>query len=178
MSENMSLLSQNEVDTLINFVKENQGAEINGTTLTQDSVDKLITLLENAKKVSSDTPKFNKSAVSTGASSFIAAKQDIDADKYELTYKCDTKGQVMLYACNVDTNSTISISPQFVVDNPNLTAPSTWGVCIIPVAFDRIAKELGMNYSDATMDSVKKLFAEKMYGDPNIAIPNIYLPKQ
>ncbi|MDY6323894.1 MAG: hypothetical protein SPL99_02345 [Catonella sp.] len=175
MSENnMSLLSQQEVDTLINFIKEQNGSSVNGEVLSQNSVDKLISIIQSAADKKRGLT-LNKSAVKNGTSSIFAAK-GADPHEYELTFKCNDEGQVCLYACKVDTEELISIAPQAVTDHPNAKAPKTWGKCIVPAAFAEVASELGMNYSDETMDSLKTLFAKVMYGNPDTPIPSVYLP--
>lgn len=173
MNENMSLLSQNEVDTLISFMREKQGDEINGSVLSQNSVDKLISLLENVS--SKDGIRLNSSAITAGTTSIIAAGKSLQKGKYDLTFKCDDKGQIMLYACSEEGDDPVAITPQTVTEHPNAKAPKTWGCCIMPAAFVQVARELGISYSEETLEEVKRIFAEKMYGSPDSPIPTVYL---
>lgn len=169
---NMSLLSQSEIDALINFLTNKKEHEkISGDALSQQSINKLINLVKSVPSLDKNIA-INTAALEANALSFFADNKD--KDSYELTYKINENAQVELFACNVDTDDLINISPRAISGND--TFPETWGIFILPSVFDRISKILGINYSGETFNSLLKLFAEKMYGSENVVIPSFYLP--
>lgn len=172
MSENnMSLLSQSEIDTLIDFLIKKQSDEtISGDTLSQKSINKLINLVKSVPSLNKNIT-INTAAIEANALSFLANGED--KDSYELTYKLDENSQVQLFACNVDTKDLINISPCAIAHD---NSPKTWGIFILPSIFDQIAKVLNISYSEETFNNLKELFAEKMYGDKSAIIPSFYLP--
>ena len=175
MSEkNMSLLSQSEIDALINFLNEKKDNEtIGGDTLSQSNINKLIELVKSIPSLDKNV-LLNTAAIETGSASFFTNLADKEG--YELTFKCSSDGQISLFACNIETDDAIAITPNMLSNVKFDDAPETWGSCMAPATFDRIAKTLSLNYSDESLNKLKALFAEKMYGSAEVVIPAFYLP--
>jgi len=174
--KNMALLSQSEIDTLIEFLSEQKNeVNINGDTLSQSSINKLIKLIRSTPAINKGVI-LNKAALEKDAASFFANASAKEMDSYELTFKYEENGQINLVACNVYTDAVINVSPDYISGHPEGTTQSSWGICVLPSAFDHIAKKLGISYSKETFSQLKRLFAKKMYGNENAAIPDIYLP--
>lgn len=176
MSENnMSLLSQSEIDTLINFLNEQKKSDelISGDTLSQKSINKLIDLMKSMPSIDKSIT-INTVALEKDAVSFIPINED--KTSYELTFKTHEDGQISIFASNIDTKDLIIISPDLLLANKEADCPRTWGVCIPPASFDFISKKLGIDYSDETLKKLKKLFAKVMYNDEEATVPAFYLP--
>lgn len=175
MSEtNMSLLSQSEIDALITFLNDNRNNDsISGDTLSQSSINKLIELVKSIPSLDKNV-LLNTAAVKADATSFFADKND--GRGYELAFKIDNNGQMRIFACNVEADDIISVSPAMISASDTGNLPETWGSCMSPNTFHRIAGLLNINYSSETFNDLKALFAEKMYGNKDAVIPAFYLP--
>lgn len=175
MSEkNMSLLSQDEIDALITFLMDKKDSDsISGDILSQSSINKLIELVKAIPSLNKNV-LLNTAAIKADASSFFANKNN--GKGYELSFKLDDKEQLIICACNVETEDIITITPLMISSSEMPNLPDTWGVCMSPNTFHCIAKILDLHYSDETFKAVSTLFAKKMYGSADVSIPAFYLP--
>ena len=175
MSEkNMSLLSQDEIDALITFLIEKKDSDsISGDILSQSSINKLIELVKAIPFLDKNV-LLNTAAIKADASSFFANKDNRKG--YELTFKLDDKEQLIIFACNVDTEDIVTITPLMISSSETSNLPDTWGVCVSPNTFHCISKILDLHYSDETFKAISALFAKKMYGSEDVSIPAFYLP--
>lgn len=177
MSENnKALLSQMEIDTLVKFlVDQKQGLQ--STVLTQESIDKLVHLLSNHDL---DLLKFNIASkvdsIATETEEVLSNLVKYDNSLiYEMTFTC-IDNQLKLIAKNYDTNTTLVVTPKSLELMSIVEDDSNWGCCIDPILFNKIATVFHFKYRRETLDSVIKLFADKMYGTCDMKLPNIYLP--
>lgn len=178
MSENnnKALLSQKEIDTLVKFlIDQKQG--IKSTVLTQQSIDKLVQLLSNKGL---DLLKFNIVDVSTNTNNETeeVLSNLIKYDNrltYELSFEV-LENKVLLTAINKETNTLLHITPKSLELMSIVNDNSCWGCCIDPYLFDKIATVFHFKYKRETLDSITKLFSEKMYGTTHFELPNIYRP--
>ncbi|MDE7211460.1 MAG: hypothetical protein K2O03_08465, partial [Lachnospiraceae bacterium] len=53
---------------------------------------------------------------------------------------------------------------------------SSWGYAVPPVTFDHIAAMMSIKYTKSVFDKICQIFAERMFGDAQITIPEIYMP--
>ena len=53
---------------------------------------------------------------------------------------------------------------------------SEWGRAMVPLTFDQIAVLFSVKYSKATFDKITKIFTERMYGEAETNISDIYMP--
>lgn len=175
MSENnKALLSQKEIDTLVKFlVDQKQGIQSN--VLTQESIDKLVLLLSNQDLdlLKFDIPSVNDEVSNETEEVLSNLVQYDNTLLYELSYTI-SDGHINLIAINNETNTVLHITPKSLELMKIVDDNSYWGCCIDPVLFDKIATIFHFKYSRTTLDSVTKLFAEKMYGSTNIILPSIY----
>lgn len=175
--ESFSLLSQKEIDTLIRFLsqKDNQIAR---DVLSQDSIDKLIHLIE-----SNDV---NKVRVNTVESVNLHAKADIllklhlkenPSQPCELRYTIDSETQYLhLYAHNMETEEEIEITPLTLNPNDPDNAKSGWGYCMAPIMFDTVASILRTKFTRETFDGICALFARLNFGSSTTPLASIYFP--
>lgn len=177
MSENnnKALLSQKEIDTLVKFlIDQKQG--IQSTVLTQQSIDKLVQLLSNKGL---DLLKFNiVNATTTNNETEEVLSNLIKYDNsltYELSFEV-IENKLHLTAINKETNTILHITPKSLELMSIVKDHSCWGCCIDPYLFDKIATVFHFKYKRETLDSITKLFAEKMYGTIDFELPNIYRP--
>lgn len=177
MSENnKALLSQMEIDTLVKFL-EDQKKGIQSTVLTQESIDKLVHLLSNHDL---DLLKFN---ITSKPDSIASETEEVLSNlveydntlSYELTFT-NLNNQLKLIAKNIDTNTTLIVTPKSLELMSIVEDNSSWGCCIDPILFDKIATVFHFKYKRETLDAIIKLFAEKIYGTCDAQLPSIYLP--
>jgi hypothetical protein len=173
MSEtNTALLSQNEIDALVDFLNNNKSSySLSGDTLSQESINKLIDLV---KAIPSLDKNIAINTAAMNASSFFANKDNTKG--YKLNFKTDEHGQINIFAYNPENKDMIAILPKMLSSVEINGLPETWGICMSPNTFHRIAKLLELSYSDETFKEIIALFAEKMYGSADAVIPAFYLP--
>lgn len=171
MSENnMALLSQSEIDALIDFLNHQKGSyQIKGDILSQESINKLIEIIKTTPKIGKNIP-VNIAALKHDFSSLYS---DSDSQNYELTFKKEGN-DLKLFAYHLETADTISITPSTLTIHSSCN--QGWGNCISPITFDFIAKKLDIKYSEETFHKIIQNFAFVMYGDENADIPIFYLP--
>lgn len=162
---NNTLLSQSEIDTLIRFLTGHE-QKIQDTVLSQDSIDKLISLLQ--KNGNTNIDLFN---ISTGVESFPAE----DLSGHELNFTIDDATGFITIIAYKDGAEFI-ITPLSLNSLKIMNDDSQWGICIEPVIFDKIATIFKLRYTKATYDSVCELFSCRHYGKADAVIPAIYLP--
>ncbi|MCI8625787.1 MAG: hypothetical protein HFI40_05835 [Lachnospiraceae bacterium] len=179
MSEkNMTLLSQKEIDTLIEFLSgEDWRKGASNDVLNQESVDRLIALIRSShgrrrlgglRMVVERSEELKK---------FYAERDEAYSDKtvYELVVGIKEDGQMELLACNKTSGKQISIFPEHLLDLSFEGASDGWGRCLMPRVFYQAADTLGLEYTEETEAAVKNQFAAVMYGDEKARIPELYL---
>lgn len=180
MSEkNMVLLSQEEIDTLIQFLTVKKDSVDSGV-LNQESIDKLILLIKNAdladlklKTLLSITANREEKAIDLEK---LHAVDEL-VKKRELIFKLnDTTGYVELYAADSKSDQEIAITPNNLNDLSISEDSSRWGYAIAPATFQHVARIFKLKYTMETYTAICERFALKIYGDMNSEIPAIFLP--
>lgn len=163
---NFSLLSQEEIDTLIEFLTD-KTAPFGTEVLSQDSIDKLIAMMKGySKKVSESHRELD---------SVRAASSVLDVDRtWTLAFEENSaNGFMEIFA--TDGTKKEKITPKgyscgcFVGDN------STWGYAVSPVQFAEIAKAYGLKFSKSVYVDVCQRFAEKNFGDKMYDMDDFFL---
>lgn len=162
---NNTLLSQNEIDTLIRFLTGHE-QKIQDTVLSQDSIDKLVSLLQKNGNTNMDL--FN---ISSEVEPLPA--EDLSGHNLHFTID-DATGFVTIIAYN--DGAELIITPLSLNSLKITDDDSKWGICIEPVIFDKIATIFKLKYTKATYDSICELFSTKHYGKADAVVPAIYLP--
>lgn len=163
---NFSLLSQEEIDILIKFLKENCEV-VDSEVLNQESIDKLILMMKG----------FNKDQ-------YLKSQQDVDdvraagtvltgTNVWQLEFEENETGFMDLYA--TDGEKKEKITPKgyscacFTKDN------TQWGYAIIPSLFLEVAKCYGLKFSKEVYKNVCERFALKNFGDTSYDVSDFYL---
>lgn len=174
--KNMALLSQNEIDTLIAFLnREKEKSVVESEVLSQESIDKLIDLIQSNQGIKSDELQFQM-ALAGDVLALFYVTQDTTYQrglKYELIV--ETGEQMKLYAKNPESGAQIVLLPEYLQDL-NYTGESCgWGICLMPAVFRQVAEKMELAYGADTWEQVQKHFAKTMYGREDVKIPTIYL---
>lgn len=179
MSEpNLTLLTQVEIDTLISFLVDKK-QNIQNEVLSQESIDKLIYLIQNndAYKLRLDAMNLVEGFAGKKLlrkSGFYENKEQTGRLVAEIS---EETGYLELFALNADTEKRIKITPENF-SNLNLEEnESQWGYVIAPTFFDEIAEAFELKYSKEMLDFVCAAYAEKNYGDRQMQIPSAFLPE-
>ncbi|MBE5947591.1 MAG: hypothetical protein E7261_01035 [Lachnospiraceae bacterium] len=162
---NNTLLSQGEIDTLIRFLT-NHEQKIQDSVLSQDSIDKLVSLLQ--KNGDTNLDLFNISSEVTPLPA-----EDLSGHSLSFTID-DTTGFITIIAHN--DGAELIITPLSVNSLKVMNDDSKWGICIEPVIFDKIATIFKLKYTKTTYDKICTLFSTKRYGKADMIIPALYLP--
>ncbi len=168
-NQNFSLLTQDEIDTLVSFLMDKKNA-VNSDVMNQQSIDKLIFLITHDRRqlMSMLDPLSCIDAEYLTKKNFRQNEQEV----CELRVSTNENDYLQLTAYNLTTNQTLEITPAIMSDNDS----ETWGKCLPPVTFNRLAKNLGLKYTPETYEKLCNQFARINYDDETHPIPVLYLP--
>lgn len=170
-NEDFTLLSQDEIDTLVTFLTANN-ASISGDVLNQESVDKLIALIRNGlpgkQKSLFDFPDVGL----TDPLSAMGFRNDSKV-VCTLTATKDADGYLLLTITNTANGQTMPLTPE-TADHSQVD--SNWGFSMAPVMFSKLARTYGVRFTQETYDFICRDFAERNYGSKDAAISSVYFP--
>ena len=175
MSDNKALLTQEEIDALVSFLKSKDKINLGDDVLDQSSIDCLVEMLTEVK-VSEGT------AVRGGrfyGNSVLAVERDIAVQKEQcvLLYEKDADGYVHIVCENRMTGKRYEITPECLNQSCLVeSAGENWGFAVMPVLFDLAALQLQVKYTTEAFARVCGDYAKLLYGDEKAQLPNVYLP--
>lgn len=177
MSENMTLLSQTEIDTLVEFLLEKK-QEVNNEVLNQDSIDRLIHLIRtthinNIRTGSKIASLSEQNRIRTA----LKIRDDI-SQVCELTVNVLENGYLDILIVNKDTENTYKVTPYGASVMMISDDDSQWGKCISPLTFVDIADAYGAKFSEETYRKVCSIYASIKFGDVSYKIPDFFLPEE
>ena len=181
MSENMALLSQNEIDALVKFLLEKQNIK-SGVVLDQGSIDRLVNVLQDKtfiqKMGGPEEPMQNTTTKTVAQLLLLEGEQDfvVQQTNYELIFECNADGMVQVVCQSRLSTKRHVITPACLEQSRYVEEESTWGKTISPIVFDTISGMLHIRYSKETFLRVCDRFAEVVYGNKNAEIPSFYMP--
>ncbi len=169
LNQSYSLLTQDEIDTLVSFLIDKKNA-VDSDVMNQQSIDKLIYLITHDRRqlMSMLDP------LSCIDSEYLKKKnfRQNDQEICEVRVTTNEEGYLQLTAYNLTTSQTLEITPAIMSDND----AEDWGKCLAPVTFNRLAKNLGLKYTPETYEQICNQFSKINYGDETHAIPVLHLP--
>ena len=173
MSDNKALLSQEEIDALVSFLKKKD--KIGNNVLDQVSIDRLVEILNEAKsngEASGRGSRFYGNAV-------LSVEQDIAVQREQcvLLYEKDERKYVHIVCENTITGMRYEITPECLSQSCFVESMGeSWGFAIMPALFDLAALQLQVKYTAEVFSEVCRDYAELLYGDAEAELPNVYLP--
>ena len=179
MEKSKVLLSQAEIDTLLEFLNEKK---VSSAIMDQGSIDKLINFLQADDGANFHMEDFVLSEDGDFDSKVFALPNNENLDHpldLRLITEQEPNGMTNVICVNITNGTRYVISP-VCIEKLRYTedSSSVWGLCISPVMFDTIARILGITYTKATYVDVCSRFAEITFGVKGFAIANIYLPSE
>lgn len=159
---NFSLLSQEEIDSLVSYLKGNTKT-VESKVLNQESIDKLIMMMHTFRGTT--TEKKNVRAI----------KAVLSEDKtWELQILVNENTNYMeLYATEGSRQE--KITPESFLNGCFLDDDSQWGFSISPTIFCNVASLYGIRFTKETYEQVIRQFAKVNYGTSDYEIPAFYL---
>lgn len=173
MERNMTLLTQDEIDTLVAFLEEKR-ERMSDEVLSQESIDKLIRFVQRREFPVSNFDRFLSNISNEKCLRDMGLKE---GDQLcELLLEQEADGFIKLIIKNTVTGKNAYISPDGFAKQDLSVMGGQWGLSIMPAFFDQIAKMYGLKYSKETFECVCQLFAEKNFGDKDAEISAAFLP--
>ncbi len=169
-NSNYSLLSQEEIDTLVRFLLDTKEA-VNSSVLSQNSIDKLIELLRFDNTLREQDAFDPLSKLNSSILTSLGFQKEMLL-KNELCCHVAEDGFIRLTAFNEETQKEVEITPRTL----NQGDEDAWGTNISPIVFVRLSEVLEMHFSKETYQTVCQRFAKVTYGDADHKIPALYLP--
>lgn len=171
LDTNFSLLSQEEIDTLIEFLTASSDTLVS-EVLSQDSIDKLISMMKlYGKKPSGKKPSGNHNILGdVRAASSVMGETGVWSLEFE--ENADT-GFMDLFATNGEDKE--YITPRGYSCKCFVADESAWGYAVSPVQFADIAKAYNLKFSKSVFMGVCQRFAEKNYGDASYDIDDFFM---
>lgn len=161
----LSLLTQEEIDTLVDFLKQ-QKSSVDAQVLSQDSIDKLISLMEKKElyKIRLDEWETVLKKPFNGVKDWI------------LVYEQNQETNFLeLYVVNGTSDERKKLTPTAFEKRSLAENDAEWGYCIPPVIFNEVATAFQLKYTRKTYDDICRIYAEKNYGDSTAKIPEVFL---
>ncbi len=178
MDKSNVLLSQSEIDALLDFLAE---TKVSSATMDQESIDRLIGFLQ-----SNEGQNFNPQALARAAENKDASIIVLPGNEnitlpgsFRLSVNTLSDGNLELICTSTISEKSYKITPNNVEQVRYFEdSTSCWGFAIAPSFFDRIAKLLSAKYTKATYEMVCKTFAKSCYGNENTNLPALYIPSK
>lgn len=164
---NFSLLSQEEIDTLISFLVDKSSSVVESEVLNQDSIDKLIVLMKNINR---GIPG-NKVAMQS-----VRAVSSVVEDPRAWTLKFEEDPQTK-YICIYATDGSKKeyITPRGFACTCFVDDGGEWGYCVSPIHFVEIAQNYNLKFEKETYEQICKHYADKNYGDVSYDVDDYFL---
>lgn len=166
LDTNFSLLSQEEIDTLIEFLTESSSV-LESEVLSQESIDKLISMMRLYVKKPSGNHNILGSVRAVSSVLNGSGVWTLETEENSRT------GFIDVFATNGEQKE--YITPKGYSCGCFVGDDSTWGYAISPVQFTDIAKVYNLKFSKAAYMGVCERFAEKNYGDASYEIDDFFM---
>ena len=178
MPENKTLLSQNEIDTLIKFLESHDSTPI-GTVLPQGSIDKLVEIIKfNNKRgifLGKDAPLDFSDAQPESIYIKDEGGNTVNTSVCALEHSIDADGIVKLFCIDNSTGAKYPIFPDSLVSMNYVSEGSSWGRAVPPRTLVKISRLFNITCDSETLDAAGKRFAEIVYGDSSAQVAQYYL---
>lgn len=170
-NKSFSLLSQQEIDTLVKFLTEKKKG-VDSDVMSQNSIDKLLRLIQTDK----NRLVLNSSiTVDSLTTTFLEEIDFRDSTDEVCELRCSVNPEtnfIELSIFNTATEKTLVLIPKMFDEED----AENWGYSIPPFFFNLLAQSLTLKYTQETLDFVCGVFAKVNYGAEDRKISEMYLP--
>ena len=147
-NQDFSLLSQSEIDTLIEFISDKREA-VDSSVLNQASIDKLLEMLRFNDGRAKNEEILTIGEVSGALAELVTVRQGEDVCVLECSVDPDNDF-VRLEVVNDRTKERMTITPEMF----NQGDGELWGHCIAPLVLHRMARALNVKYTSETYETM------------------------
>lgn len=169
-NQDFSLLSQSEIDTLIEFISDKREA-VDSSVLNQESIDKLLEMLRFNDGRAKSEEILTIGEVPGALAELVTVRQGEDVCVLECSVDPDNDF-VRLEVVNDRTKERMTITPEMF--NPG--DGELWGHCIAPLVLHRMARALNVKYASETYETMCRRYAKYIYGDESRKLPFLFMP--
>ena len=176
MADSKTLLSQNEIDALIVFLKGHEGTQI-GRVLDQGSIDKLVEIVQsyNNKGIILNKDSQVNMEESVKAKIIDRTGKNLDVLTCEIGLDLDEEQNVLLFCSGNAGNEKYPFFPETLCEKKFLTEGSSWGKAVAPKTLIELSELFDIKCSPDALEKASKLFAKAVYGDETKVLPEYYL---
>lgn len=173
--KSFTLLTQQEIDTLVNFLVDKKD-DFTNEVMSQDSIDKLISIIRGnvRNKFRLD---ISQAELLYGEKLLVSLEFCTEGQECELMAEKNSENQYLeLTAVNKETGRALKVTPENFVKHNLEPSSATWGKAIFPAAFNEVAEVFGLRYTKDTYNFICDIFSEVNYGEKGIEVPEVFLP--
>ena len=176
MADSKTLLSQNEIDALIVFLKDHEGTQI-GKVLDQGSIDKLVEIVQSYNNKGIILNKDSKVNMEESVKANIIDRtgKNLDVLTCEIIIDLDADQNLLIFCSNSAGNEKYPLFPENLSEKKFVNEGSSWGKAVAPRTLIELSELFDIKCSADTLEEAGKLFAKAIYGDENRALPEYYL---
>lgn len=169
-NQDFSLLSQSEIDTLIEFLSDKRD-EVDSSVLNQESIDKLLEMLRFNDGRAKKDEILRMGEVEGTLADLVTVRHgdDVCALEYSVDEESDF---IRLEAVNTVTKERMEITPEMFDEGDG----ECWGHCIAPLVLHRMARALKVKYTADTYENLCRRYAKYIYGDESRKLPFLFMP--
>lgn len=176
MLENKTLLTQQEIDTLVSFLQQNTDVLI-GSVLDQESIDKLIKLVQyNNKNGIFFTKDLTENVSISGERAFISdeAGNAINTSECKLVCELADNGYFRIYCDDAASGKRYKLTPSCLEEKRYFEDDSEWGFAVPSRTLAQISQLYNIPCTKDSLDFAEKTFAKVMFGDENAQVPDYF----
>jgi len=173
---NLTLLSQHEIDTLVKFLNEKRQTGVSNEVLTQDSIDRLIKMIRTTS--ADENPKTGMRRLKEHAQMDGSKIRENQEQICELMVGVMSNGFIEIKILNRSNGNLYYITPHGTSETPVMENDNQWGRCISPFTFADIASIYDAKFTRKTYEGICRLYAAMRFGDKTYKIPDFFLPDE
>lgn len=169
-NKDFSLLSQSEIDTLIDFINDKREG-VDSSVLNQESIDKLLEMLRFNDGRAKKEEILHMGEVEGSLADLVTVRhgEDVCALEYSVD---ETNDFVRLEVVNTVTGERMEITPDMFNEGDG----ECWGHCIAPLVLHRMVRALEVKYTTDTYEALCRRYAKYIYGDASRKLPFLFMP--
>lgn len=176
MIESKTLLTQNEIDTLVAFLQQNSDIPI-GNVLDQASIDKLIDLVQyNNKNGIYFTKDITESVTITDERAFISDETGNAINTAECVLECEVaeNGYFRIFCTSKASGKRYRLTPACLDNKRYIDDDSEWGYAVPSKLLAQLSQLFSIPCTKDTLSFAGKIFAKVMFGDENAQVPDYF----
>lgn len=180
MAESRTLLSQEEIDALVSFLKDNREVSM-GSVLDQSSIDKIIDIIRFNNRhgvyFGAETPDLSR----LREAEINDPETGKRVSKADCAIECEIGDDdfIRLYCVDSKSSRRYELTPECLEQRSFVTGGTeTWGRAIAPRLFNKVANLFRVEFTKETYKFVCDRYAEIIYGRADADMAAVYFPPE